>query len=259
MAVAEDDCLRILPAQGGVMSNEILRQHQVVWEQKPILRLLYTEWYREIVSWLQPGRTLEVGGGTGNLKEFFPGVLCTDVVRLPWLDAVTDAQFLPFATNSLTNIVLFDTLHHIENVRLFFDEALRVLRPHGRLVVMDPYISVLSWPVYHFLHSEPVDLGQNPLVLRPPMPNRQPFDANQAIATLVFERLFDQFSSLYPPYKKLCHRRLAFFAYPLSGGFDHPSLLPPWLVRPVLALEKALQFLNRVCAYRVLVVLEKSE
>ena len=259
MVVAEDDRLRILPAQGGVMSNEILHQHQAVWEQKPILRLLYTEWYRGIVSWLRPGRTLEVGGGTGNLKEFFPGVVCTDVVRLPWLDAVADAQFLPFATNSLTNIVLFDTLHHIENVRLFFDEALRVLHSHGRLVIMDPYISVLSWPVYHFLHPEPVDLSQNPLALRQPMANRQPFDANQAIATLVFERLFDQFSNLYPQYKKLCHHRLAFFAYPLSGGFDHPSLLPLWLVCPVLALEKALPFLHRVCAFRVLVVLEKSE
>jgi len=259
MAVAENDRLRVLPAQGGVMSNEILLQHQAVWQRKPILRLLYTEWYREIVSWLRPGTTLEVGGGTGNLKEFFPGVLCTDVVRLPWLDAVADAQFLPFEANSLTNIVMFDTLHHIENVRLFFDEALRTLQPDGRLVIIDPYISVLSWPIYHFLHPEPVSFLQDPLQLQLPKEDRKPFDSNQAIATLVFERSFGTFCRLYPQYKRLHYHRMAFFAYPLSGGFEHPSLLPVFLVRPVLALERVFRFLNRFLAFRVLVVLEKGK
>ncbi|MBU6435231.1 MAG: methyltransferase domain-containing protein [Nitrospirae bacterium] len=241
------------------MSNEILRQHQAVWQSKPILRLLYTEWYREIVSWLQPGQTLEVGGGTGNLKEFAPSVVCTDIVKLPWLDAVADAQQLPFVSDSLANIVLFDTLHHLENVRYFFDEALRVLQPGGRVIIMDPYISVCSWPVYHFLHPEPVDFRQDPLALSPMQPGRKPFDANQAISTILFERSSRRFHELYPSLKKLQHHRLAFFAYPLSGGFDHSSLLPVFLVRPVLALERVLRLLNRFLAFRVLVVLEKGK
>lgn len=241
------------------MSNEILRQHQAVWQSKPILRLLYTEWYREIVSWLQPGQTLEVGGGTGNLKEFAPTVVCTDIVKLPWLDAVADAQQLPFVSDSLANIVLFDTLHHLENVRCFFDEALRVLQPGGRVIIMDPYISVCSWPVYHFLHPEPVDFRQDPLTLSPMQPGRKPFDANQAISTILFERSSRRFHELYPSLKKLQHHRLAFFAYPLSGGFDHSSLLPVFLVRPVLALERVLRLLNRFLAFRVLVVLEKGK
>ena len=259
MAVVEDDRLRVLSAQRGVMSNEILRQHQAVWEKKPILRLLYTEWYREIVLWLQPGRTLEVGGGTGNLKEFAQSVVCTDIVKLPWLDAVVDAQQLPFVSGSLANIVLFDTLHHLENVRYFFEEALRVLQPGGRIIVMDPYISVCSWPVYRFLHPEPVDFDQDPLALSPMQPGRKPFDANQAISTILFERSSRRFHELYPNLKKLRHHRLAFFAYPLSGGFDHSSLLPVFLVRPVLVLERVLRFLNRFLAFRILVVLEKGK
>lgn len=241
------------------MSNEILLQHQAVWQEKPILRLLYTEWYQEISGWLQPGRTLEVGGGTGNLKEFAPSVVCTDIVKLPWLDAIADAQQLPFTSGSLANIVLFDTLHHLENVRLFFDEALRVLQPGGRVVIMDPYISVLSWPIYHFLHPEPVDFSQDPLVLTPVQPGREPFDANQAISTILFERSNRRFHALYPSLKKIRHHRLAFFAYPLSGGFDHFSLLPVFLVRPMLALERLLGFLNRFLAFRILVVLEKGK
>src|SRR6185295_15256915 len=78
LALAEDDRVWFLPPKGRVMSDEILRRHQLVWQQKPILRLLYREWYQEIAEWLQSGRTLEVGRGTGNLKEFAPSVVCTD-------------------------------------------------------------------------------------------------------------------------------------------------------------------------------------
>ena len=240
------------------MSDEILRRHQIVWQKKPVLRLLYTEWYQEIVGWLQPGRTLEVGGGTGNLKEFAPSVVCTDIVKLPWLDAVADARRLPFADGSLANIVLFDALHHLENVRYFFDEALRVLQPGGRIIIMDPYISVCSWPIYHFLHPEPVNFDQDPLALTPVRPGRKPFDANQAVSTILFERSSGRFHELYPTLKKIRHHRLAFFAYPLSGGFDHSSLLPTWMIRTVLALERLVGVLSRYLAFRILVVLEKG-
>jgi SAM-dependent methyltransferase len=242
-----------------VRTEELLHQHRAVWQSKPVLRALYRAWYEEIASYLQPGCTLEAGGGTGNLKEFAPGVICTDVVELPWLDVVADAQYLPVASGTLANIVLFDVLHHIENVRLFFDEALRVLRPGGRIVVMDPYISWASWPVYHCVHPEPVDFTQDPLRLRPPRADRAPFDANQAAATMLFERSYAAFQRQYPQLEKRVHRRLAFFAYPLSGGFDHPSLLPLSFVQPMLALERALGFLDRFLAFRMLVVLEKTE
>ena len=43
------------------------------------------------------------------------------------------------SSGSLANIVLFDTLHHLENVRYFLDEALRVLQSGGRVIFMDPY------------------------------------------------------------------------------------------------------------------------
>ena len=238
--------------------DEVLRRHQAVWKTKPILRRLYTGWYEELAVYLRPGQTLELGGGTGNLKEFAPSVVCTDIVRMPWLDAVVDAQHLPFRAASMSNIVLFDALHHVESVRLFFDEAVRVLQPGGRIIIMDQYVSWASWPVYRFLHPEPLDLGADPLAMPPASPGRQPFDANQAVSTILFERAFDEFQRQYTQLRKLAHRRMAFLAYPLSGGFEHPSLLPLWLVRPVLAIERALGFLSRWLAFRILVVLEKA-
>ena len=241
------------------MTEEILQQHKIIWEQKPILRKLYTAWYEEIVAQLAPGQTLELGGGSGNLKEFAPNVISTDIVPLPWLDAVADAQNLPFANQSFDNIVLFDVLHHIENVTLFFNEALRILRPGGRVAMMEPYISFASWPIYHFLHPEPVNFKQNPLDWVEPSPERKPFDANQTFATVLFERRYSWFQKKYPQFIKRYHRRMSFFAYPLSGGFNNPSLLSMKLIEPALALEKALSFMSHLLAFRILVVLEKTD
>jgi SAM-dependent methyltransferase len=240
------------------MSDDVLRRHQIVWTQKPVLRRLYSSWYREISRWLMPGLTVEMGGGTGNLKEFSPHVLCTDVVRLPWLDALVDAQHLPFRTSSLSNIVLFDVLHHLENVRYFFDEAFRVLVPSGRIVIMDPYVSAVSWPVYRLLHPEPLDFSRDPLTIIAPEVDRQPFDANQAVASIIFERSYERFRQLYPHFAKIAHERLAFFAYPLSGGFDHPSLVPLWSIDALLRFEQWCRRLGRLLAFRLLVVLEKT-
>ncbi len=238
------------------MSEELLRQHKIIWEQKPILRELYTRWYSEMAAQLAPGPILELGGGSGNFKEFAPNVVSTDIVPLPWIDVVADAQDLPFDDHSFDNFVLFDVLHHIENPCLFFDEALRVLRPKGRIIMMEPYISPLSWWVYNFLHPEPVDFQQDPLALVPPSPNRQPFDANQAFATILFERRLADFKRKYPQLKPRYYRRLSFFAYPLSGGFDKPSLLPLMLLKSLLALEEFLAFLSPLLAFRTLIVLE---
>lgn len=240
------------------MSEEVLHRHQTVWTRKPVLRRLYTSWYREMSKWLRPGLTVEVGGGTGNLKQFSPHVLCTDLVRMPWLDALVDAQHLPFHDGTVSNIVLFDVLHHLENVRYFFDEALRVLMPGGRVVIMDPYVSALSWPIYRFVHPEPLDFSRDPLAIVPPVADRQAFDANQAIASIVFERSYERFRQLYPHFAKIAHERLAFFAYPLSGGFDHPSLLPLWFMDALLRFEHWCRRLGRFLAFRLLVVLEKT-
>ena len=240
------------------MSEEILYEHSQIWQRKGVLRELYAHWYGEMVSYLISGRTLELGGGSGNLKEYHQNVICTDIVKVPWLNAVVDSQCMPFRSETISNLVLFDVLHHIEHISLFFKEAIRVLKPSGRIILMEPYVSLGSWFVYRYLHPEPVNFRVDPLAFHQPQPDRKPFDANQAVATIVFERSFDRFCRLFPQLKMIVHRKLSFLAYPLSGGFDHPSLIPMFLVRPLLAFEHRLSFLARFLAFRVLIVLEKQ-
>jgi len=239
------------------MSQEKLLVHRDTWKGKPILRVLYERWYRQIAEQLVEGTTLELGGGTGNLKEFSPNVICTDIVNVPWLDAVVDAQFLPFKSNSLNNIVLFDVLHHIENPVLFFQEAARVLCPGGRIVIVDPYVSLSSWFIYKYLHPEPVDFSQNPMEIVPRARNRQPFDANQAMSNLMFGKFLKDFKTKFSKLNLIDKRYISFIVYPLSGGFENRSLIPYWMAKPLLKFETALSFLGRLIAFRVLVVIEK--
>jgi SAM-dependent methyltransferase len=240
------------------MSQALLLEHRRVWESKRALRTVYEHYYREVVRACQPGRTLEVGGGTGNLKGFMPDVISSDVQESAWLDVVADAQRLPFAPASFANIVMFDVLHHIERPRLFLEEAARILKPHGRVIVCEPAITPVSYWFYRHFHPEPVCLKVDPLARAKPTQSRDPWDSNQAIPTLIFGRESQRLARLMPSLRIHAVRRFGFFAYPLSGGFRPWSLLPHWLVTPLLTIEHGLEgVLGPLMAFRLLGVIEK--
>ena len=232
--------------------------YRTVWECKPALRAVYRAYYRQITERCQPGRTLEIGGGSGNLKSFMPWVVSTDILFAPWLDAVADAHCLPFASNSFDNIVLFDVLHHLERPRMFLDEAARVLRGHGRIVMVEPAITPLSGFFYRAFHPEPVVMSADPLLGGPLDPDRDAFEANQAIPTLLFSRQKARFAAAFPALQLIESRRLALFAYPLSGGLRPWNLLPAGLVLPLLRIEGWLEpLLGWFMAFRMIVVIER--
>ena len=64
----------------------------MIWHDKPVLRELYSDFYHRMADACRPGTTLEIGGGSGNFKEFAPHVVSTDVLFAPWLDSVCDAN-----------------------------------------------------------------------------------------------------------------------------------------------------------------------
>ena len=178
-----------------------LSDYRYVWQTKPVLRVIYTHYYREMIARCCLGKTLEVGGGSGNLKSYLADVVTSDIQPMAWLDVVADAHYLPFTAESFDNIVLFDVLHHLQRPRLFLLEAERILRPGGRLVVLEPAITPLSWLLYKLLHDEPVRMSEDPLTPGSLDPTRDPFDANQA----EFQPFFsDAIGRLWPRRARAC-------------------------------------------------------
>lgn len=241
------------------MTEKVLSGHRIIWQSKPVLREIYNDFYRRIVEACLPGRSLEIGGGSGNLKGFIREVVSTDIVPMPWLDAAADAQALPFTADSFANIVAVDVLHHIERPALFLAEVERVLQPGGRLILLEPAITPVSRIFYTLFHPEPVDMRADPLENGPIDPGRQPFDANQAIPTLLFCGRSRQMKQAFPGLNLLRVEKMSLFAYPLSGGFRPWSLIPAACAGWLLKLERVLApALGGFMAFRLFVVIEKQ-
>ena len=241
------------------MSREILIKHRMVWNKKASLRAVYHDFYRRLTAQLVPGSVLEVGGGSGNFKEFYPAAYSTDIVETPWIDQVCDAQKLPFADGFFSNIIGIDILHHIEKPKLFFLEAQRVLRSGGRLILLEPGVTPVSYIFYKLFHAEPMDFSADPFSDDLPQSDKKPFDSNQAIPELVFGKFFNRFRAEVPGFELLQKKYFALWAYPLSGGFQKWSLLPSFLSEFVITIEKKIEsVLGPLLGFKILISIEKS-
>ena len=237
--------------------SHILNERRQIWKSKKILKKLYHHWYRMIGSALRTGSILEIGGGSGNLKEFFPNAISSDIIFTPWINAVLDAHQLPFKNAVLDNIVLFDVLHHLVDPENFFFEAQRTLKKKGRIVLMEPYISWVSFFIYRFLHPEDLIWNIDPFKKGYSGKNKNHLHGNQALPTLMFERDKNLFAKKFPGFKIIKIEKTDFIIYPLSGGFHHPGLCPLFLYQTLEHLERLFNPLKSFLAFRMFVILEK--
>jgi SAM-dependent methyltransferase len=233
-------------------------EFRAVWDAKPVLRAVYRDYYRRMDAWMRHGTTVEIGAGSGNLKEALPSIVATDVAPARWLDVVLDAQRMSFGNGSITNVVGLDVLHHIEYPRRFLAEAQRILQSGGRIVLIEPAITPVSWLAFKVGHPEPLDLRVDPLVDGIPSPDRDPFDSNQALPTLLAGRYRDRLEREFPELRVVHRERLSLMAYPLSGGYRRWSLVPARAVDPLLRAEQRLApTLGRFMGFRLLLVIER--
>ncbi|MBN1546221.1 MAG: class I SAM-dependent methyltransferase, partial [Syntrophaceae bacterium] len=232
-------------------------ERREAWRNKEVIKRLYHKWYRMVAEMLRPGRTLELGGGSGNLKGFLPEAITSDIIFVPWLDAVMDAHALPFRDETLDNLVLCDVLHHLSAPPLFFREAERVLKPGGRIFMVEPYVSWVSFFVYRFIHAEGMNVHVNLFEGDGSRRGKDPFEGNQAIPTLIFEKYRHKFEESFPCLKIIRNERMDPLVYPLSGGFHNPSLCPPFLWNLLEYVERLLRPLSEYVSFRLFVVAEK--
>ncbi len=240
-------------------STEALGKYAQIWDRKPVLRVVYEDFYDRLAAECLPGLTIEIGGGIGNLKQRLADVITTDIQFAQWLDCVADAQRLPFAACCAANIVMVDVLHHIEFPLVFFREIERVLQPGGRALMVEPAITWGSTLFWRLFHHEPVRSSADVLMEGRPTAERDPYDSNQAVPTILATRDRERFHKQFPALRIKRVDWFAFAAYPLSGGFQRWSLLSARLARRLLRIERAIEpLLGRHAGFRMMIVIEKA-
>ncbi len=233
-----------------------------LWAQRPLVREIY-EGYQTMIRAARStvaGCDVEVGAGHGGSRQPRRGVFTCDIIPCPWLDVAADACRLPFGDEQLANIIMLDVLHHLEDPMQFFEEADRTLAPGGRIVMLEPYVSPMSWPAWRYMHHENIDMSARPTTNRPTAKTetrKDPWDANTAIPTLLFWREINSFHERLKNLKVIRREQLDLLLYPLSGGFGRRRLLPHALAPAIRSFERLLKPLAPLLAFRCLVVVEK--
>jgi SAM-dependent methyltransferase len=217
-------------------------------------------WYRELYrdqfnDFSNPAALsiLEIGSGTSPLKQFLSNVVTSDVLDLDYLDLVFDCHEIDkldaIKDNSLDVITLTNVLHHLKSPIAFLNRAASKLKQGGKVVATEPFFSVLSTPIFKYLHHEAVDfripepeLGdvQGPLA-----------SANIALPWLIFfrkrewlQRLSDRFDVVH-----LSARPFSALSYMATGGISHKLPVPRFLYRVLFPVDLALsRRFPRFCA-----------
>ena len=239
---------------------EILENRES-WAKKPLLRKVYSQFYREIGRLMNPhlpGLVVELGSGIGSIKEHIPQCITTDIFPNPWLDRVENAYHLSFDQGAVGHLILFDVFHHLRYPGTALQEFSRVLAPGGRIIVFEPAMGLIGRIVFGNFHHEPLGLEEEIAWVAPGgFSGREPaYYAAQGNASRVFGT-----SAFREQLGKWRIAEISYFsglAYVASGGFRGPQLYPESLLPFLNWIDSVLSRSPRL-ASRMLVLLERKD
>jgi len=206
-------------------------------------RELYRDQFRELPN---PAvlSILEIGSGTSPLKQFLSNVVTSDVLDLDYLDLVFDCHEIDklgaIKDNSIDVITLTNVLHHLKSPITFLNRAARKLKSGGKVIATEPFFSMLSTPIFKYLHHEPVefcisepDLGE----LHGPLAS-----ANIALPWLIFFRRREWLQRLDENFDvaTLSTRPFSALSYMATGGISHTLPIPHFLYRILVSMDLAI-------------------
>jgi SAM-dependent methyltransferase len=231
-------------------------EHREIIHSKPFLKKLYIKWYSDLITCAGTTPTekyVEIGSGGGFLKEIFPKVITSDILSLPNIDIIFNAESFPFKDQDLGCIMMLNVFHHIPRPYLFLHEAERTLVTGGKIIMIEPSNSAFGRFIYKNFHHEPFfENGKREINPGNPLGN-----SNQALPYIYFERDVEWFKTEFPTLKISKIRYHTPLLYLASGGLTREALFPLLFYRILSGLERLLSPFNRYLGLFCTIILVK--
>jgi len=94
--------------------------------------------------------SLQVAGqeGFADLRPFFPGkrYVGADMREGPGVDVILNLHHIDLPSESVGTVLIMDTLEHVEFPHRALEEAYRIIRPNGMVIIS----SVMNFPVHDY-------------------------------------------------------------------------------------------------------------
>lgn len=244
-----------------VDGTDRLVAHARILARKRMLQGVFTEFHHQFqrldLAYLSgDGLRVELGAGVAPMRDSYPDVLATDVVPGVGLDRVLDAEHMDVEPGSVRTILGQNCFHHFPHPERFFEELLRVLKPGGGAILLEPYYGPFAGFLFkHMFRTEGFDKAYPSWDTSTAGPMN---GANQALSYIVFVRDRREFESRFPDLEMVRHELCGnYLKYLLSGGLNFRQLCPDWATPLVSGFQWLLSPLNRWLALHHVVVLRK--
>ena len=225
--------------------------------RKGFLRALYEDQYHDLLAEAGDRRPLvELGSGSGFLGRLCPEAITSDLLPAPGLDARFSALALPLRDRSVGALLMVDVFHHVPDSARFLAEMARVVRPGGRILMIEPAHTPFSRFIYRRFHHEPFEPGVADWKLPAGGPRSM---SNQALPWVVFCRDRERFEREFPALRLRRLRLHTPLRYLLSGGLSLRQLLPTRLYPAVRRLEHLMEPVMDWCALFMTVTLDRID
>ena len=228
--------------------------------------LTYLSWlYGIIQTELNSNQNiLEIGAGAGISEDFLKNmdILKTDI--LSWEDNSVigniDAEKLPFNNGQFSNIIAIDVIHHTNSPNRVINECLRVLAPGGKLIIVEPYVSVFSYVIYKMFHHE--NTSWKIKIESPSRRVNEAFDGDQGVSRVLFKnkKQIDKLKNTIDFEFNIEKRFISFLSFFATGGLSRPLPTNKFLISALIRIENRFpQYIFKICASRIFVVIKKTK
>lgn len=219
---------------------------------------LYSEFRAEVID---SKLILEIGAGAG-VSEIFLNheVTRSDVFSFPEFGVLGDCPMekLPFKDESFDLVFAIDAIHHSISPLDALNECLRVARKGGTILLVEPYVSLLSYIPYKLFHREGTSWKyknkENLLLVSDPV---DPSSGDQGISKFLIGKL-SQASANIIHFKSLSTKFLSPFSFFATGGVSRSLKTPKSIITFLIRIENKIpQIIMRFLASRVIISIKK--